>query len=234
MNFLREVCHDLLRRALRAFPNPVYGSIFLFFFLFTIHLAIIAAITTTVAFSILLFRVALVYVDLAVAVIPYYIFGAQPAIVKIRPQPHATRSPTTVLPTRRRRRSSSSTSSDQAASPLARVASSGILTMSAGPTRDFEGIGGWRFGGPSDDETWTNINSKLELPTEHRRRHQRSKTSSGLPASRFNRVTSQEALMNTSKARTPPSMGVAGEGYFPAVLRKQGATSTAGWKVAAG
>lgn len=58
-----------------ALLNPVYGLVVPFLFLVTIPLAILAGITTTIAFSVLMFRVALVYLDIAVNLVPQYIAG---------------------------------------------------------------------------------------------------------------------------------------------------------------
>ncbi|KAK1771333.1 hypothetical protein QBC33DRAFT_149620 [Phialemonium atrogriseum] len=58
-----------------AMLNPVYGLIVPFLCIFTVPLAIFAGITTTFAFSILMFRVALVYLNIAMASIPQYIMG---------------------------------------------------------------------------------------------------------------------------------------------------------------
>lgn len=58
-----------------AILNPVYGLIVPFLFFVTIPLAILAGITTTLAFSVLMFRVALVYVDIAVNMVPQYVAG---------------------------------------------------------------------------------------------------------------------------------------------------------------
>lgn len=92
------------------------------------------------------------------------------------------------------------------------------LSQSVGPTRDFEGVGGWRLdNNPSDDDAlWTHFNSRLELPADHIRRHHRSLTSGSTPGemSRGHGTFSPEAMMNTSRARTPPSTGIGMEGYF--------------------
>lgn len=93
------------------------------------------------------------------------------------------------------------------------------LSQSVGPARDYEGVGGWRLENPSDDDgLWTKINSRLELPADHVRRHHRSLTSGSLPGGvRVNRSYSPEAVMNTSRTRTPPSSVAGLEGYFPHV-----------------
>lgn len=58
-----------------AILNPVYGLIVPFLFVFTVPLAIFAGITTTLAFSVLMFRVAVVYLDIAIRFVPQYIMG---------------------------------------------------------------------------------------------------------------------------------------------------------------
>jgi len=205
--FFPALFYDCTSRVLlKVLPNPVHTLVFCFLFIFTIPLAIIATITTTFAFSILLFRVIVIYIELALAVIPHYAFGSQ-ASTSVKP-----REPNSVAlqltPTRRRGRRSSSSSSTMSAGSLAPIASDVLLSQSVGLARDFEGVGGWRLGGPSDDEaTWTK-SPRLVLPADHTRRHQRSLTSGSVPLnSRHNRNSSPEAVMNTSRARTPPVMG---------------------------
>lgn len=58
-----------------AILNPVYGLIVPFLFVVTIPLAIFAGITTTLAFSVLMFRVAVVYIDIVVHMVPQYVTG---------------------------------------------------------------------------------------------------------------------------------------------------------------
>lgn len=58
-----------------AMINPVHGLVVPFLCIVTLPLAIFAGITTTLAFSILMFRVALVYVNMAMSFIPRYIMG---------------------------------------------------------------------------------------------------------------------------------------------------------------
>lgn len=58
-----------------ALINPVHGLVVPFLCVFTIPLAIFAGITTTFAFSVLMFRVAVVYIDIALALIPQYFTG---------------------------------------------------------------------------------------------------------------------------------------------------------------
>jgi len=203
-----------------ALLNPVYGLILPFLFVFTLPIALFASLTTFLAFSVLTFRALLIYVELALAVIPYYLLGARPASSYLKRSTSFQSQPTT-SPARRKRRGSTS-SSLSATGSLTPVSSEIImgLSQSVGPTRDYEGVGGWRLDRCSDDEDalWTGINSRLELPADHTRRHHRSLTGGSMPSdTRPNRSYSPEATMNTSKARTPPSsmVGFLGEGYFP-------------------
>lgn len=58
-----------------AIPNPIYGIVLPFLCLFTLPLAIFAGITTTMAFCVLMFRVVLVYLDIALSLVPQYLMG---------------------------------------------------------------------------------------------------------------------------------------------------------------
>ena len=201
-----------------ALLNPIYALILPFLFIFTIPLAIFASFTTIFAFSILTFRIVIVYIELAIAVIPLYVLGAKPApkpLPRINSFPNSSGSPTA-----RRKRRGSTSSSLSATGSLTPVSSETImgLSQSVGAIRDFEGVGGWRFdnGSDEDDALWTKINSRLELPADYTRRHHRSLTAGSMPDRRGNRSYSPEATMNTSIARTPPSSMVGlGEAYFP-------------------
>jgi hypothetical protein len=204
-----------------ALLNPVYSLILPFLFIFTVPIAILATITTTLAFSILAFRVILVYIELAIAVIPHYLLGRKFTSSKPLQRNISFSNHSSVPVRRRKRRSGSSSSSLSATGSITPVqGENGIgLSQSIGPTRDYEGVGGWRLDNPSDDDAlWTSINSRLELPADHVRRHHRSMTSGSTPGDlRQNRSYSPEAMMNTSRTRTPPNSAVGGEGYFPDV-----------------
>ncbi|KAE8444521.1 hypothetical protein EG329_000505 [Mollisiaceae sp. DMI_Dod_QoI] len=202
-----------------ALLNPIYSLILPFLFIFTIPIAILASITTACALSVLLFRVILVYIELALAVIPHYLLGAKSTAKQLQ----RTKSFTNPSGGRRKRRRGSASSNASATGIVTPVSSDNMMGLSAGPTRDYEGVGGWRIDNPSDDDAlWTKINSRLELPADHGRRHHRSLTSGsmhGETTTRINRSYSPEAVMNTSRARTPPSSAIAGvgEGYFPQI-----------------
>jgi hypothetical protein len=193
--------------------NPAYAIIVPFLLIFTLPLAIFATITTTLAFSILLFRVILVYIELGLSIIPYYLLGRttspKPTLQPIKSSP-------TPIPTPRRRKRRSSAGSNVSGGTSTPVAGDvGLgLSKSVGPTRDFEGVGGWRLGDASDDDIlWDNINTRLELPAHHERRHQRSLTGEWKSKS-FN-----TEMMNTARPRTPTKYEIVfpGDGYLPQV-----------------
>ncbi|TVY46492.1 hypothetical protein LOCC1_G001910, partial [Lachnellula occidentalis] len=167
--------------------------------------ALFACLTTILAFNVLLFRVSLIYIDLAAAVIPYYLFGITPN-PSLPNQQSASASP---IPSRRRRRRSSSNVSTGSLTPNALGHSSSVVGLSL--TRDYEGVGGWRLRSEEEEEVWTNINSRLELPAEHGRRHRRSATG-GLEMR--GREEGNGMVMNSGRARTPPVGREEGYGYF--------------------
>jgi len=74
-----------------ALINPVHGLVVPFLCLFTIPLAIFAGITTTLAFSVLMFRVAVVYLDIALAMIPQYFMGRSKPRINSVSTPHPRR-----------------------------------------------------------------------------------------------------------------------------------------------
>ncbi|KAM0325892.1 hypothetical protein ACHAQA_007195 [Verticillium albo-atrum] len=224
-----------------ALLNPVYAFIVPFLFLFTVPLAIFAGITTTFAFTVLLFRVVLVYLDLALTLLPSYL--------SLRRLPHqrrghqlpAAKTPATLSTASSRSVSPVQTTTSRTLSftrtphrrPRSRRPSTSIggattpdppstlsLLPSTGLDRDFEGIGGWRLGSSVDDDRWTMINSRLELPDRQRHHHRspsggtdggflmmkgpRSRNRSGSPETVVgggSRVS--PASPNSSRVRTP-------------------------------
>jgi hypothetical protein len=195
--------------------NPIYGLVFpLFITIFAIPLALFATLTTLLAFSVLFFRVIVVYCELALAVIPYYL--GQSIAQPLKPaSSQVVAIPATPAVARRRKRRSSSVS------VLSADAMTPVLGMneSAGATRDFEGVGGWRLGDPEDDisdDQWININSRLSLPADHGRRHKRSLT------------TGSENVMNTSRSRVRTSQPPSPDEYFPRMALKSAPVLMAG------
>ncbi|KAK2595973.1 hypothetical protein QQS21_006503 [Conoideocrella luteorostrata] len=240
-----------------ALLNPVYAFVVPFLFLVTVPLALLAGITTTLAFAVLIFRVLIVYLDVALSLIPQSL-----ASIKFHTSyvSHEARLPATfnssavssnedsstassinqqpLFQRRRRRRPSSSISILSSAGSTTPVGEFGLgLMPSVGPERDFEGIGGWRSG--DDDDVWTTINSRMELPDRgFGRHHHRSSSSGGVttpgdggvlmmktrrrsPESRTAGLSSP----NSSRARTPSasrlhSLTTIGQsdGYFPLTM----------------
>lgn len=191
-----------------AIINPVYALIVPFLFIFTIPLAVFAGVTTTLAFSVLMFRVAIVYVDIAVNMVPQYLTGRRvypfprgyastllsttEASSNMPPSPvgSGTNSPPTSRQVarhhRRRRTSGASLHSVGSITPvddhIGSKRNSFMMIPSIGMDRDFEGVGGWRLGGRNpddDDDAWTHINSRLELPLDYQRKHHQRSPSGG-------------------------------------------------------
>lgn len=215
-----------------ALLNPVYALLVPFIFVITVPLAVFAGITTMLAFAVLILRVVVVYLDIALSLLPQYLFAPS----KLRYADAASRSPspTAIATSLRRRRRRPSSVSAGSLTPIARADSTLGLFPSVGAERDFEGLGGWRVG---EDDAWTRINSRSELPDRghHYYHHQRS-ASGGGPTTPGEggylmmkaRTRSPEdkaagrksASPNSSRARTPSGSRVAGagkmpEGYFP-------------------
>jgi hypothetical protein len=191
-----------------AIFNPVYALVIPSLFVVTVPLAILAGITTTLAFSVLILRVIVVYLDIALSLLPQSLASLHRRDIvdaAASPSPHKLPEPRSSSPTlsssslkqqhalRRRRRRPSSTASaisgGGSASSMVSVAGGGErgglgLIPSIGPERDFEGIGGWRVGGDAvDDEVWTTVNPKLEMPERpfgpHYHHHHRTPSSGG-------------------------------------------------------
>lgn len=236
-----------------ALLNPIYAFLVPFLFIVTVPLAVFAGITTTVAFSVLLLRVFAVYLDVALSFIPHYLGGRKhrpyhPRNYRPNRQmidtpapgllPNSSPSPpgstsldTTLRRQHHHRRSSSALSAQDATTPVSEAAFG--LIPSIGPERDFEGVGGWRFDG--DDEPWTTINSRLELPDKqyHGRSHHRSPSGPTTPGeggylmmkgrSHSPEAKRTSASPNSSRTRTPSGPRVAFgtksfvDGYFASV-----------------
>ncbi|RCI10447.1 hypothetical protein L249_4273 [Ophiocordyceps polyrhachis-furcata BCC 54312] len=245
-----------------ALINPVQTLFVPFLLILMLPLAVFAGITTTLAFSILSFRVVAVYLDMALSLVPQCFSSsasdANSASANSHHHSHRRHlslspatsssstqslenSPTTPthphllhlhlhqaqsVPRRRPRRPSSLTSVVSAGSvttPGGEMAMG--LMPSVGPERDFEGVGGWREDRDGDDDTWTTINSRFELPDRiHARNHHRSP--SGGPVTPGDtgvlmmkgraRSPAISPSPNSSRARTPSVSRTmtASDGYF--------------------
>ncbi|KAF4125243.1 hypothetical protein GMORB2_4083 [Geosmithia morbida] len=184
--------------------NPVRALVIPGFCLITVPLAILAGITTTLAFSVLLLRVFTVYLDILLSLAPRWpsrrLFFTTAAVDN---DTGATNYPSTSHhqrrhshTPRRRRRSSTASSSSLGERGLG-------LVPSVGAERDFEGIGGWRLGGQIDDDLWsTACNPPLEMPDRPvsyfgHGHHHRSSSANGGP------TTPGEGGYLMMKSRTP-------------------------------
>lgn len=197
--------------------SPIKFCIISFLSLLTFPLAVLAGLTTVLAFAILLLRVCLVYVDFFVSFIPTYVFGRHTYSRRLReakPSPILITSPslssTSSYAVRRARHPTAmSPTSVEAFTP---ATEHGFDLMSTpGMDRDFEGLGGWRN---DDDERWTNINSRFrftEGPVAVGQNHYRTLSGGRLPrdpncepAIRSPGATSPSVSPNMSRVRRPP------------------------------
>lgn len=191
--------------------NPIKFCLISFISLLTFPLAILAGLTTALAFSILLFRVSMVYVDFLVSFIPTYVLGRHTYSRRLRKKPSPILadpdSPSANSYARRRRRRLSAASAEPP-TPTLVADQHGLGLFSAGMDRDFEGLGGWRDG---DDELWTNINSRFRLsegrPEQGQgQNHHRTLSGSGIPREKSGRGGKQGARSPGSTTPVSPNM----------------------------
>ncbi len=197
-----------------ALLNPLYVLFVPVLFLVTVPMALFAGVTTTLAFSVLICRGLLVYLDLALSYAHRAVHGLQ--VPSRLHQAAAARSdppsptPSYLALRRRRRRPSSSLSILSAAGTVTPVVNDvGLgLTPSIGAERDYEGLGGWRVG---DDEIWTTINSRLELPDrQHSRHHHRSPSAGGASTPGEGGFLMMKRRTRSPEAKTSKAPGSAG------------------------
>lgn len=196
--------------------SPIKFCVFSSLSLLTFPLAILAGLTTVLAFTILLLRVCLVYVDFFVSFIPTYVFGRHTYDSRLRnakPSPILVASPSlsSTSSYAHRRARHPSVASPISVGAFTPTTEHGLdLTPTPGMDRDFEGLGGWR---DDDDEHWTNINSRFrfaEGPVALGQNHYRTLSGGRLPrdpnyepAMRSPGTTSPPASPNMSKVRRP-------------------------------
>lgn len=185
-----------------ALLNPVYGLITCFLVVVTMPIAILAGVTTSLAFTVLMCRVVVAYIELALNVVPQYLVGhptpgGYSSLITSSSSPvasgQATPSPThssRALAGRSSRRRRTSIASVTSVGSITSIDDSngttkrssflrGGLSSSSGMDRDYEGVGGWRIDDRNDDD-WAQINSRLELPSE-RTHHHRSPSGTTTP-----------------------------------------------------
>ena len=181
----------------------------------SIPLAIFATITSIFAFSTLFVRALIVYVELAAALIQNHFSPHHISPMDFPPSGKSTPSGNSRHHRRKSRRSSTGSGSSNGGSVTPRAPeTSGLgIYSGGGVTRDFEGVGGWRLPGPDDqDVLWTNINSRLELPTANAarpRNHHRSRTS-GSGSGKYPGLTrAKSTTMTTTNDAGPPDPDMA-------------------------
>jgi len=184
-----------------------------FIILLSIPLAVFALLTTLFAFWILLFRASIVYAELFAALLYAYIAPTKGPRVKVPPP-----SPVGERSNHSKHRSRSSSVSSEIA--MRRPAQSGNFGALAAhlPTRDYEGVGGWRLAGDDhEEELWMGLNNRLELPAAPQRQHRRSFGSGSRVSSSRG---SPELVRTPIRIRTPgrdrriASGTTSPEGYF--------------------
>lgn len=181
----------------------------------SLPLAILAVITTSLAFFILSIKVAIVQVELVAAFITSWISTTTTT------SPVPTNAPPIISKTANATQNHylghfnvpRDTSLQPVTSPYrppVKSESFASLLGNGGPARDFEGVGGWRPSNDgADDAVWLSLNSRLELPKDGsnhtKRHHNRSRSSQSISFRR-----SPESLPANSQTQTlddaPPQL----------------------------
>jgi hypothetical protein len=203
---------------LLAKPLSLLGLPVLVFF--SVPLTICAVFTTTIALVLLAIRVSVVYVELGVALINASLVSEPEA--ELEPLKPASAPPLSPVssPPRSRYRPSSSSSQDTAV-PAARLhtksGSADALHDLSHSTRDFEGVGGWRYYEDEEDEAlWMGLHTRLDLPNTTPRRHQRRHTGdSRLSWSEETRRSPMRLSPIHCRTPTLAAAQAVGEEYFP-------------------
>ena len=188
-----------------------------------IPLGIFAVTTTTLAISTLALRVLLVYIELGAVLLQNRFV----ATVEVNREDQSPRSGGDVelemaeRPKTRKQSSAESAFSNGSMTPIAPPTDTSGLGIFGGPglSRDFEGVGGWRLtGSTEEDELWTSMNSRLELPSpmfndQQRRRHHRRSSTAGSTST----ISLKRRSPARSRAKTPldsEMQGAPSLGYF--------------------
>lgn len=181
--------------------------------LLAVPLGTFAAITTGLAFSALLIRVLLVYIELGAVLVRNQLSGTARSGIRTisRRSSGIDRRELDRRPKARKGSSTGSGYSNGSTTPIAPIETAGLgVYGGTGLDRDFEGVGGWRLTSSTDEDVqWTSMNSRLELPSpllneQRRRHHHRSSTSGSVSTSKTRKSPVR------SRARTPWTPGVQG------------------------
>ncbi|KAF1997795.1 hypothetical protein P154DRAFT_536848 [Amniculicola lignicola CBS 123094] len=187
--------------------------------LISVPLAIFAVITTSIAVSMLAVRVSIVYFELGVALIHSALFPPpqKPPLTHPSPRrasPHRARN-------RRSSIASTTSSQDTAVPPRLKNKSGSFVSLigTSEPTRDFEGVGGWRVAANEDEEAlWMGMNSRLELPAALPKRNHRRSLTAGSQRHSWDPEAMRMSPMQ-SRSRTPPKTATderhGDSSYFP-------------------
>jgi len=210
--------------------SPIYFLGPFFFLLISVPLAICAMITTSIAVTALLIRASVVYFELGVALISscFFLQKSSPITLPkstLPPSHSGTASPIRPRSARPISRSSAVSLPDAPNPRLAYKSGSFASLIGTGePTRDYEGVGGWRVPGEEDEEAlWIGMNSRLELPaaTPGGRRHHKRSLTGGSQSQRWSWTPEAVRISPMqSRARTPihsreSSNGPGPDEYFP-------------------
>ena len=179
-------------------------------FLVAIPLCTFAAVTTTLAFTTLLIRVLLVYIELGAVLLQNQLVGTiKSDLAELPPRSSGiSEADLEGRPKAKKRSSAGSGYSNGSVTPIAPTETSGLgIYGGTGLDRDYEGVGGWRLTSSKDEDVlWTSMNSRLELPSpmlhdQHRRPHHHRSSTAGSPS-----ITSMAKISPTrSRTRTPLS-----------------------------
>ena len=177
--------------------------------LISIPLTIFAAFTTSLAFFTLFIRVLIIYAELAAAIIQDNFSNNTSPTYFTSTTSSASHSKANLR--KSRRSSAASGSSNGSTTPKVPKTSGMGVFGGDGPASDFDGVGGWRAAGPDgEDELWTSLNYRLELPAVGdggRRHHHRSRTSGSL-----HNYQRQLLIRDVSQAGYPRGLnGIVGE-----------------------
>lgn len=202
--------------------NPLYPLAPIALLLFSIPLAMFAAVTTGIALTILFLRASVVYVQLAAALVGAWISPTPPLQTSTMPSKHSPKRTSPRSQRHRRSTTASAASSQETIRGRPPFDSSESFTALIGTTdmtRDFEGVGGWRVAGDDEEEAlWMGLNSRFAPPAESPVRHHR-RSQTGGPAPGHRPTWSSEATRTSpvqSRSRTPVRFVDDDEDYFPA------------------
>ncbi|TKA24846.1 hypothetical protein B0A50_06575 [Salinomyces thailandicus] len=177
--------------------------------IFSVPLVIFAAITTTLAFWLLLWRVLAVHVDLFTALLRAWLAGPAPKPVPFPTSPGIVQRQQSPKSHRPSRSSSSRIETKKFANQKSQSSAEIAIGM---PLRDYEGVGGWRLEGDEEEEAlWMGMNSRLQLPSSQVSLRRKSTTGSRVQSGR----TSPELVRTPLAVRTAMrSRPESPEGYF--------------------